>query len=238
MPHRMTDRARKAVTLALRCARHRGHNTIMELHLLYGLVAEGSGVAAKILNDAGADLEHITRALGLVPAPDPRVSQDITNDRALTAILNAAEEKAKGLRHNYVGTKHLLLAVVDAIDLSTVCSVTSAEAARRTLRIIGAESTVHEPAAAAAAVPVQAHPERRRTTLGLAAHLTLVEYLVGEAMERFEAGKAVVAFEWPADGNVECTIKRPVRLAITSRKANVTVRLDMGGPTENTTHES
>jgi ATP-dependent Clp protease ATP-binding subunit ClpC len=54
-----TPRAKKVLELALDEARRLGHNYIGTEHLLLGLIREGEGVAARILEAMGADLERV-----------------------------------------------------------------------------------------------------------------------------------------------------------------------------------
>ncbi len=55
----LTPRAKKVLELALDEARRLGHNYISTEHLLLGLIREGEGVAARVLEAAGADLERV-----------------------------------------------------------------------------------------------------------------------------------------------------------------------------------
>ena len=55
----LTPRAKKVLELALDEARRLGHNYIGTEHLLLGLIREGEGVAARVLEAMGADLERV-----------------------------------------------------------------------------------------------------------------------------------------------------------------------------------
>ena len=57
MFERFTDRARQVVVLAQQEARMLGHDWIGTEHLLLGLIREGDGVAAKVLESLGISLE-------------------------------------------------------------------------------------------------------------------------------------------------------------------------------------
>jgi ATP-dependent Clp protease ATP-binding subunit ClpC len=54
-----TPRAKKVLELALDEARRLGHNYIGTEHLLLGLIREGEGVAARVLEAMGADLDRV-----------------------------------------------------------------------------------------------------------------------------------------------------------------------------------
>ena len=54
-----TPRAKKVLELSLREALQLGHSYIGTEHMLLGLVREGEGVAAQVLNDLGADMARV-----------------------------------------------------------------------------------------------------------------------------------------------------------------------------------
>ena len=54
-----TPRAKKVLELSLREALQLGHNYIGTEHILLGLIREGEGVAAQVLNKLGADLNRV-----------------------------------------------------------------------------------------------------------------------------------------------------------------------------------
>jgi ATP-dependent Clp protease ATP-binding subunit ClpC len=67
-----TPRAKKALELALREALQLGHNYIGTEHLLLGIVREGQGDAAKVLESLGAELPRVRETvLGLMAGGDP-----------------------------------------------------------------------------------------------------------------------------------------------------------------------
>ena len=111
---RFTDRARKVMALARKEAHRFNHDFIGTEHILLGLVQEGSGVAANVLKnldvDSGkirAEIErqvqtgHAMVHMGQLPFT-PRAKR----------VLELCQEAAKELRHNYIGTEHLLLGLI------------------------------------------------------------------------------------------------------------------------------
>ena len=56
---KFTERARKVLSLAQEEAQRFNHNYIGTEHLLLGLVREGDGVAAKVLNNLGVELNKV-----------------------------------------------------------------------------------------------------------------------------------------------------------------------------------
>ena len=111
---RFTDRARKVMALARKEAQRFSHDFIGTEHILLGLVQEGSGVAANVFKnldvDSGkirAEIErqvqtgHAMVQMGQLPFT-PRAKR----------VLELCQEAAKELRHNYIGTEHLLLGLI------------------------------------------------------------------------------------------------------------------------------
>ncbi len=72
-----TARAKKVLELSLREALQLGHDYIGTEHVLLGLIREGEGVAAQVLEKLGADLERVRESvnqllsgMGIVPEPE------------------------------------------------------------------------------------------------------------------------------------------------------------------------
>lgn len=106
-----TDRAEKVMQLAADAARNLGQAYIGTEHLLLGLAAEGSGVAANVLEELGAGPERLLQILNEQPkAKSPPVALPLSPG-AEKAIENAYEE-ARNLEHTFVGTEHLLLGLL------------------------------------------------------------------------------------------------------------------------------
>lgn len=112
-----TEKANKALNLAIESAQEMRHNYVGTEHILYGLVKEGSGVAATALNECGVTedalrekLESINGTMSLVElTPDdftPRTKR----------VLRAAVIISSKTGYTYVGTEHLLLAILSESD--------------------------------------------------------------------------------------------------------------------------
>ena len=112
-----TEKANKALNLAIESAEEMRHNYVGTEHILYGLVKEGSGVAATALNECGVTedalrekLESINGTMSLVElTPDdftPRTKR----------VLRAAVIISSKTGYTYVGTEHLLLAIISESD--------------------------------------------------------------------------------------------------------------------------
>jgi len=111
---RFTERARKVMGIARREAQRFHHEYIGTEHILLGLIQEGHGVAANVLKSMGIDLEKIRREVEKIvkagPAVEPSVQIPFT-PRA-KKVVELALEEANNLGHNYIGTEHLLLALL------------------------------------------------------------------------------------------------------------------------------
>ena len=111
---RFTERARKVMSFARREAQRFHHEYIGTEHILLGLIQEGQGVAANVLKSMNIDLDKIRREIEKIvkagPAMEPSVQIPFT-PRA-KRVVELALEEASNLGHNYIGTEHLLLALL------------------------------------------------------------------------------------------------------------------------------
>jgi hypothetical protein len=111
---RFTLRARNVVMAAQNEARAAGNDTILTEHLILGLLAEHQAIAATVLRGQGVSLEAVRTAVAatlppaatelpdLIPyGPDARKALELTFREALR------------LGHNYIGTEHILLALLE-----------------------------------------------------------------------------------------------------------------------------
>ncbi len=110
---KFTNRARKALHLAQEEAQRLQHNYIGTEHLLLGLIREGEGVAAKVLNNLGIDLEKARSSVESIIGRGNRV---VIGELGLTPrakkVIGLAMDEARHLHHHYLGTEHLLLGLV------------------------------------------------------------------------------------------------------------------------------
>ena len=110
---KFTKRAKQVLQIATEEARAFNHPYIGTEHILLGLIREGEGVAARVLDDLGVKLSQARHAVefivGMGEGP-ARQDQDLTA-RAKKVIAYAVDE-AKRLNHHYIGTEHLLLGLV------------------------------------------------------------------------------------------------------------------------------
>jgi len=114
MFNRFTERARKVIILAKEEARRFNHDYIGTEHILLGLIREGEGVAAAVLQKMGVSLENIRLEIEKLvqPGPTTQIIGDIPFTPRAKKALELAAEEARSLGHNYIGTEHLLLGLI------------------------------------------------------------------------------------------------------------------------------
>src|SRR6187402_1775651 len=110
---KFTERARRVLTLAQEEAQRFNHNYIGTEHLLLGLVREGDGVAAKVLNNLGVELSKVRSAVEfIIGRGEKSVSGEIGLTPRAKKVIELAVEEARRMNHSYIGTEHLLLGLV------------------------------------------------------------------------------------------------------------------------------
>ena len=117
MEKRFTQKAAAAINLAENSAAQFGHNYIGSEHLLLGLIREGSGIAYNILekNEVTEEkvAQQISQMIGTGTAGEGY-------QRALTPrtkrIIEMSFEIARSLNHSFIGTEHMLMAILEETD--------------------------------------------------------------------------------------------------------------------------
>lgn len=112
---RFTDRARAVVVEAQNRAHAAGNPEILPAHLILGLFADPTGLAARLLASQGVDVATAAERVTLPPAADD-VPALIPFDTRAKKALELTFRQALRLGHNYVGTEHLLLALHEEED--------------------------------------------------------------------------------------------------------------------------
>lgn len=112
-----TQKANRALNLAIESAQDMGHNYVGTEHILLGLINEGTGVAAAALEQCGVTSDALrdkistTDGIGMKTTLTP---DDFTP--RTKRVLKAAMLASARMGNNYVGTEHLLLAVIAESD--------------------------------------------------------------------------------------------------------------------------
>jgi len=101
------------LSLAQEEAQRFQHNYIGTEHLLLGLVREGEGVAAKVLEDLGVELIQVRSAVEfIINRGDRIVLGEIGLTPRAKKVIELAVDEARRLNHHYIGTEHILLGLV------------------------------------------------------------------------------------------------------------------------------
>jgi len=114
MFNRFTERARKVILLAKEEAKRFNHDYIGTEHILLGLVREGEGVAAVVLQKMGLSLQRIRLEVEKIvkAGPSTLISGDIPFTPKAKKVIELSGEEARSLGHNYIGTEHILLGLI------------------------------------------------------------------------------------------------------------------------------
>ncbi len=149
---RFTDRARKILGFARQEAERLNHDSIGTEHMLLGLIKEGSGVAANVLENMNLDLARLrlevekivqnggtTVSMGQMPFT-PRAKK----------VLEYSLEEARSLGHNYIGTEHLLLGLLReeegiAAQVLMNCNIKLEDVRKEILHLLGADVSSNDP---------------------------------------------------------------------------------------------
>ena len=112
-----TQKANNALNLAIQSAEDLGHTYIGSEHILLGLLREESGVAATVLKDLGLTADALEELMKqkIGSGMNSHLSTDDFTPRT-KRILQIAVMEAARMGHNYVGTEHLLLALLEESD--------------------------------------------------------------------------------------------------------------------------
>ncbi len=110
---RFTERAKKVLTLAQEEAERSHHSYIGTEHLLLGLLREGEGLAAKVLNNLGVEINKVRSTIESVLGRNERIIiQQIIPTSRVKKVIEISFEEARRMGNNYVGTEHLLLGLL------------------------------------------------------------------------------------------------------------------------------
>lgn len=143
-----TEQAIKVIMLAQEEARRLGHNFVGTEQILLGLIGEGTGIAAKVLNEQSVNLKDVRtevekiigRGSGFTPVEIPFTPR-------VKRIFESSLNEARQLGHNYIGTEHLLLGLIqdrDGVAAKVLQNMGVDPNAMRTqvIRMLGEEAAV------------------------------------------------------------------------------------------------
>src|SRR5712672_2465853 len=155
--YNFTERVRKVLAMAREEAARLHHEYVGTEHILLGLIREGEGVAAAVLQNLSVDLDEIQQKIedtvkkGKAAAA---TGPDLPYTSRAKKVLELAMAEARDLTHNYVGTEHLLLGLLReekgiASQVLTDAGINLDEARKETLRLLGTEMPQNPTAMAA-----------------------------------------------------------------------------------------
>ncbi|HTR78976.1 MAG TPA: ATP-dependent Clp protease ATP-binding subunit [Gemmatimonadaceae bacterium] len=145
--YNFTERVRKVLAMAREEAARLHHEYVGTEHILLGLIREGEGVAATVLQNLNVELDEIQQKIEET-VKKGKATQATGPDLPYTSrakkVLELAMSEARELSHSYVGTEHLLLGLLReekgiAAQVLTDAGVNLDAARAETLRILGTE---------------------------------------------------------------------------------------------------
>src|SRR5687768_14531160 len=146
--YNFTERVRKVLAMAREEAARLHHEYVGTEHILLGLIREGEGVAAAVLQSLTVDLEEIQQKIEET-VKKGKAQQGTGPDLPYTSrakkVLELAMSEARELNHSYVGTEHLLLGLIReekgiAAQVLDDSGVTISAARMETLRLLGTDA--------------------------------------------------------------------------------------------------
>src|SRR5687768_15976890 len=143
--YNFTERVRKVLAMAREQASRLHHEYVGTEHILLGLIREGEGVAATVLQNLNVDLDEIQQKIEetVKKGKAPQAS-DLPYTSRAKKVLELAMAEARDLSHSYVGTEHLLLGLLReekgiAAQVLADAGINLDAARAETLRLLGTE---------------------------------------------------------------------------------------------------
>ena len=164
---RFTQRARRVLALAHQEAERLRYDTIETEHLLLGLILEENGIARRVLTELGLETRRVQEVVELISGFGPYKGGKIELSAGVQQVIEWALDEAGKMGHHYVGTEHLLLALVQSTDgqsheVFRKLGVTPEQVRRQTRRILQ-ENSPSQPTAAGSPAPAASQkPEKER----------------------------------------------------------------------------
>jgi hypothetical protein len=114
---RFTPRARNSVVAAQNEARAAGNDQIVPEHLVLGLLVDPDALAAKAIVAQGVTLDAVRQAVAAgLPPPAAEVPALVPFSPQAKKALELTFREALRMGHNYIGTEHILLALLEQED--------------------------------------------------------------------------------------------------------------------------
>ena len=118
MIDRFTAKAREAIGLAVDAAETLGHTYVGTEHLLIGLLQEGTGVAARVLDECGVKVEKVTELVSQLITPNQTVqlAEQSTYTPSARKVIENSYKEAVRFKAPLIGTEHILIAIIREND--------------------------------------------------------------------------------------------------------------------------
>ena len=115
--YEFTERAQKVLDIAKQFSIDHNYSFIGTEQILYGLINEGQGLAANILSSQGLTPEYVENEIIKIDGVmDTKENDDIDFTPRAKRIIENSVRESKRMSQNYVGTEHILLALMREID--------------------------------------------------------------------------------------------------------------------------
>ncbi|GAA4754633.1 Clp protease N-terminal domain-containing protein [Gordonia alkaliphila] len=109
-----TPRARNVAAAAHNEAKAAGYPEVTTTHLALGLLDDSESLAVALIRESGVDPTALAAALrATLPTAAAEVGELIPYDAAARKVLELTFRQALRLEHGYVGTEHILLALLE-----------------------------------------------------------------------------------------------------------------------------
>src|SRR5512139_1456753 len=159
--YNFTERVRKVLQMAREEAARLHHEYVGTEHILLGLIREGEGVAAAVLQNLNVDLDEIAQRIEET-VKKGKAAQATGPDLPYTSrakkVLELAMAEARELNHSYVGTEHLLLGLLReekgiAAQVLNDAGINLEQSRPETLRLLGSDLPPSQGATPPSATP-------------------------------------------------------------------------------------
>jgi DNA-binding transcriptional regulator YhcF (GntR family) len=141
-----TDRVRKILNLAREESARLRHEYVGTEHVLLGLIRHGEGVAVAVLSNLNVNLEEVRQRIeeGVKKGEAAATGPGLPYTSRAKKVLEFAMIEARELKHDYIGTEHLLLGLLReergiAAQVLNAVGVTLERARAESLRLLGCE---------------------------------------------------------------------------------------------------
>jgi len=167
---RLTQRARRVLSLAAQEAERMRHNYIGTEHLLLGLIKEEGGVAGRVLRELGLEPDRVQEIVERLTGVGQSSGGKTELSPGTQQVLEFAVEEARRMGHHYIGTEHILLGLVRynegvAMDVLRKLGVTPEQIRRQTRRVLQESSASRRTGAQPEQKPARPEQQKPKTPM-------------------------------------------------------------------------